>query len=172
MSRRALPHYERGSPITAAGLNETNQEIGRLGALASRGEVGVNEFLFNSTAGVFRLTARASSTSTGGTVIFRFRIDEMVDTIDGFRAANVTVCSVPPGVSLVTEDIGTGSGTQVTVLDTLGCLFDEDDADLVGRYGYAAQLETVAHGTGSGTGTAESDEGATINEAISLCCPL
>jgi hypothetical protein len=106
------------------------------------------------------------------TEIVRFTIEEVVQTNS---IVNATVEGQVCGLAQSTvSGTGTGTGsstpTMIEVHDALGCFFDEDDEDLIGRGGYAVKMggnSSGSTGTGSGTG---SDSGC-VWEVFSLCCP-
>lgn len=104
-----------------------------------------------------------ASESSSSMEIIRFSIDAMLES---YVRASVTILGRACGDSSSIS----GSGSDTTeVVDELGCLFDEPDADLIGRKGYAVRMNTPA-GTGTGTGSGSASM-ACQWEVISLCCP-
>lgn len=92
---------------------------------------------------------------SGGVQVIRFELTAEVVVNSQFTAL---VKSRPIGTRTVSEETEYGT---VTVHDMIGCLLDEDEADLIGRQGYATYLETRD----------EYDTPTKRWEITSLCCP-
>lgn len=107
---------------------------------------------------VGRRTRRVYSGGNGrvGCEIVIFSIDSYDD------ASGIAVCTIeyrPYGIDPVNDESEYGT---IDVIDPAGCFFNEDEADLIGRWGTASYM----------TPTAANDEyQAAVWVVIGLCCP-
>lgn len=134
MARRELPTYERGSAITARGLNATNWEIGRIGGTISGGEVAPGEAVFDNSCGRFRVRRRGQS----GTLIVGIEIESVDDYDPDDIVATCRVTFRPCGRGSVPGEDSYGT---IEVHDLmLRCTLNEDTDALVGRRGAACYM--------------------------------
>jgi len=87
----------------------------------------------------------------------RFKIIEMRTDSSGTYAYSI----IENRQAGATSSPGEDPYGNIEVYDKLGCVFDEPDADLVDRVGYASYMADASYGSGSNGQW----------EVVSLCCP-